>query len=500
MDRSLEKIYSQQVRGKIPPRRHLRVLGEAVEGETAPDINSLKAEIQQAVDNLSFDDAKEAQYLLKQIYNFPTYKNIKKSLGGKGYSPKIFKKFSNDVQQLLVDIGPEFRDGFLKYLQSDEHLVFPTDRSEGNIHTDLIKGKLDPKLVDAIMMHTGTDEGGRGVGMGELALALIFGNLSAGGKEKRASVKTGEKAVKDAVEKYQKIPGGHRGYGKDTSKKRIKEKGLNRDNYDKGPLGDAAYELDQAYSDLDQAVQVKVKGDLEIGGEEFEIKGEGATLGKRPDDVDTRQRANTVESLAAMGKAVGEDIVFKESGKGYQVGPDKVPGLNNLPVAISTAYGMIPVNKNGAPDKDKQRKFERIFKEFLEVSGELAVTDTYYQKLKSKGLFDLNNPASIQNGIALLNFIEYAELEGFRHFMTHDFGSEAANAGKYVYVKGKPLNMAMGLLASPARFEKVSRSNLRPRIGFGSNYMGGTPTAVNVDPVQEVEEIDEVEDEEIEYY
>ena len=40
MDWSLEKIYTQQVRGKIPPRRHLRVLGEAVEEETAPDINS----------------------------------------------------------------------------------------------------------------------------------------------------------------------------------------------------------------------------------------------------------------------------------------------------------------------------------------------------------------------------------------------------------------------------------------------------------------------------
>jgi len=485
MDWSLEKIYTQQVRGKIPPRRHLRVLGEAVEEETAPDINSLKAEIQQAVDNLSFDDAKEAQYLLKQIYNFPTYKNIKKSLGSKGYSPKIFKKFSNDVQQLLVDIGPEFRDGFLKYLQSDEHLVFPTDRSEGNIHTDLIKGRIDPELVKSIMMHTGTDEGGRGVGMGELALALIFGNLGAGGKDKRADVekKSAEfSAIKKRwkEEKIGKV-------GDPAIKARIRAK----------KPGEKLNELDQAYSDLDQAVQVKVKGDLEINGQEFEIKGEGATLGKRPDDVDTRQRANTVKSLADMGKAVGEDIVFKESGKGYQVGPDIVKGLNNLPVAISTAYGMIPVNKNGVPDKDKQRKFEDIFKKFLKVSGELAVTDTYYQKLKSKGLFDLNNPASIQNGIALLNFIEYAELEGFRHFMTHDFGSEGDNAGKYVYVKGKPLDMAMGLLASPARFEKVSRSNLRPRIGFGSNYMGGTPTAVNVDPVQEVQDEGE---ETIEYY
>jgi hypothetical protein len=57
--------------------------------------------------------------------------------------------------------------------------------------------------------------------------------------------------------------------------------------------------------------------------------------------------------------------------------------------------------------------------------------------------------------------------------------------------------MARGLLASNARFEKVSRSNLRPRIGFGSKYAGMMPTSVNV---QKTEDISEVEEEEIEYY
>jgi len=105
MQWSLEDIYKKQVCGKIPPRRHLRVLGEDVEEQAEPDIDTLKAEIQQAVDGLKLEDIKEAQYLLNQIYNFPTYKNIKKSLSGKGYSPLIFKKFSNDVQQLLVTMS-----------------------------------------------------------------------------------------------------------------------------------------------------------------------------------------------------------------------------------------------------------------------------------------------------------------------------------------------------------------------------------------------------------
>ena len=488
MYRSLEKIYSQQVRGNVAPRRHLRVLGEAVEEETAPDINSLKAEIQQAVDNLSFDDTKEAQYLLKQIYNFPTYKNIKKSLGSKGYSPLVYKKFSNDVQQLLVDIGPEFRDDFLAYLRdNDSQIDFPTTEREGmNIFT-VIGDKVDHDLVTAIMKHTGSDEGGRGVGMGELALALIFKNLSAGGKKRRENVETAEVKLKKLKEKHAGLKRGDRNkltYSDTAIKARIKEGGANND-------------LDKAFQEVRIAKQVKAKGDLEIEGKEFEIKGQGATLGERPDKISDEHVSDTVNSLANMGEVAG--VKFFEKGEGYQVGPDPddwVSGLNNLPIAISKAYEMIPVNKNGVPDKEKQKKFEDIFKKFLKVSGEHKHTDKYY----NKGInFDLSNPASIQNGISLLNFIGYAELEGFTRFMAHDFGTKGNNEGEYVYVKGKPLDMAKKLLASPARFEKVSRSNLRPRIGFGDNYAGMTPTSVNVDPAQEIKDVGD-EEEEIEYY
>ena len=175
---------------------------------------------------------------------------------------------------------------------------------------------------------------------------------------------------------------------------------------------------------------------------------------------------------------------IQEKNNGYLVGRQQISGLNNLPVAISTAYSL-------SEDRDG---FEKVFKDFLKVSGELGATDKYYNQLN----FDLSNPASIQNGIGLLNFIEYAEKEQFKHFMAHNVGAKGVGQdGLYVYVSGSPLEMARGLLASNARFEKVSRSNLRPRIGFGSKYAGMTPTSVNV---QETEDISEVEEEEIEYY
>ena len=147
MQWELEKIYREQVKGNIPPRKHLKVLGEDVEEQADPDIDSLKDEIKRAVDSLSFDDNKEAKKLLAQIYNFPTYKNVKKTLGGKGYSPLIFKRFSADVQRLTEDIPPGSRDQFLAYLQSpEETLVFPTNIREAEL-SDLIGDKLDYRFV-----------------------------------------------------------------------------------------------------------------------------------------------------------------------------------------------------------------------------------------------------------------------------------------------------------------------------------------------------------------
>ena len=67
------------------------------------------------------------------------------------------------------------------------------------------------------MRHTGQDEGGRGVGMGELALALIFKNLGAGGQKKRTNVEAAAAAKNLAVREF-KANVGNKGFGKATVK------------------------------------------------------------------------------------------------------------------------------------------------------------------------------------------------------------------------------------------------------------------------------------------
>ena len=70
-----------------------------------------------------------------------------------------------------------------------------------------------------------------------------------------------------------------------------------------------------------------------------------------------------------------------------------------------------------------------------------------------------------------MSFFEYANEEQFKHFMAHDIGAAGGgDLGKYVYVSGKPLEMAEKLRNSGVKFEKIAYNKLRPRIGFHGTY------------------------------
>ena len=182
------------------------------------------------------------------------------------------------------------------------------------------------------------------------------------------------------------------------------------------------------------------KGDLSIDGEEFEIKGEGATLGEKPAGFPInmdRFKPYGIEKLS----------------KGYMVGDQKIKLTGQFAFALAAAY------KN---TEDK--------KEFKETVRDGLINDVGLG-IGVNALFndiDFTDPSSIQTNIALMNFIRYADKEGFNHFLAHDFGSSGPNNGEYIYVKGSPEAMAKQLKQAGVKFEKLAWNNLRPRIGFGS--------------------------------
>lgn len=185
------------------------------------------------------------------------------------------------------------------------------------------------------------------------------------------------------------------------------------------------------------------KGDLSINGEEFEIKGEGATLGEKPILL-----SNSInDKLGSFG------ITVLGGRSGIEFDGKKYP-MNQFSNVIADVY-------NSTKNKS----------EFIKAFGDILANDNRLGDSVNVLLndIDFSDPSSIQTNVALMNFIRYASKEGFSHFLTHDFGAKGPNTGQYLYVKGSPEEMAQQLKQSGVKFEKLSPNNLRPRIGFGSS-------------------------------
>ncbi len=187
------------------------------------------------------------------------------------------------------------------------------------------------------------------------------------------------------------------------------------------------------------------KGDLALNGEEFEIKGDGATLGEKP-------AAHPVDLFKL------EPFGLRKVEKSYEIGEGEdieiVGNLNKFALALSLTHKQT---------KDK-KGFEEALKNTLTNDvGHGEAVNTLWNKI------NFNNPETIQQEIALMNLYRYVNKEKFKHFLAHDFGA-SGGTGKYVYAGGSPENIVNGLRGS-AKFEKLAWNNCRPRIGFKTTYL-----------------------------
>ena len=292
-------------------------------------------------------DNEEKQKLVNRVCSFESYPPIRDLLRSKGYPEAEFKQFSKEIQNLTEDISDKDRQFFLDYIRNPEKQKNFKPNKRGNLFDDIKETGIHSDIIKSVVKHTTQDSGKKSVGMGELALAIVFNNVGA----------------------------------------------------------------------------AKGAGDLSLNGETFEIKGEGATLGKRPDAV------NAIN-------------------------------LNSFADVLADIY------KN---TKDKEG-FKKAFKEDLKAiettKKELhaEAVDQYYNKIK------WDSSENIHKGLALLNAYRYILKEDFKHFLAHDFGAGKSNTGDYVYATGTPGDIVDTLLEAGAKFEKISPANLKPRIGFQSSY------------------------------
>ena len=343
--------------------------------------------------------------LYNRISNFSSYKPILKTLGNKKFKANTLKRYAKEIQDVIEMLGPEQQKKFIKYLDNPkEQINFPKDNT-GNLYTAVPTDKVPKSLVTNILRHTSTDDKGRGVGMGELGMALIFKNIE-------APVPMPEKDRE----------------GNPTGKMR------------------------------------PAKGDLSLNVKEFEIKGNGASLGSTPDVIFKRTKTlkywKPLEAFGLFLEAnkrgnISKYIIKDKDGKEIET----ISTLNQFPEAVAAAY-------QNTTDKGD---FKDAFKEFLLIGGELASPhfDTVFDSI------NLSDSDSIHKTIAYLNVVRYIALEGFEYFMVHDIGAGGGD-GTYIYAEGEPMDIVKGLKKGGAKFEKVAYNNLRPRIGFKSDYLEET--------------------------
>ena len=132
-----------------------------------------------------------------------------------------------------------------------------------------------------------------------------------------------------------------------------------------------------------------------------------------------------------------------------------------FPSAVSHAYKLADSNGAGNDFKIAFKEYLKSFGDFKDDILNSAVYDT----------IDLDNPKSIQRGIAVLNLYRYILLEGFPYFLAHDVGAGGKGTGNYVFASGSPEEIASKIYNNKnVKFEKVAYNGLRPRIGFLSRF------------------------------
>ena len=337
--------------------------------------------------------------------NFITYEHVLNLLKLSGYTDEEeARNFTTEIQRLIEDVSVKDRDFFLDYINNrNKQIDFtPEPGKQGNLFTDIRKTGISDDITKKIVMHTSQDKGGKGVGMGELALSIIFKNVGA--------------AVK--------------------------------------------------------------KGDLSLDGKEFEIKGEGATLGARPDTVNVINLTNITKFI--KGEYEGKALTLKKEKGLTQKGTPKVETNLYFKGEKWTKNKFSEILADIYREADNKDAFKAAIKQDLKDIDPVGknqmslAVDEYFDEIEwEKGELE------IQRGIALLNAYRYILVEGFSRFLAHDFGARASNKGEYIYCQGKggdksvnALEIVNQLKAAGANFEKISPGNLKPRIGFASSYTG----------------------------
>jgi len=145
---------------------------------------------------LAIDTPPELERALNKILNLRTTGIVLKILQSKEYHDKIIAPWSDQLSNLIEDVDDKEREKFLNYLKNEEsQATFPTKRF-GNFEDILLATNVSNSITNKIIEFTAQDEKKLGVGMGEVALAMFFKDISSPKKKGDLSINGEEFEIK----------------------------------------------------------------------------------------------------------------------------------------------------------------------------------------------------------------------------------------------------------------------------------------------------------------
>ena len=217
----------------------------------------------------------------------------------------------------------------------------------------------------------------------------------------------------------------------------------------------------------------------------FELKGQGATLGAKPEVF-----KSTPDTLNAFG--------VKDTGAKFSIvinGEEKAYSKNQTSQLLADKW-------NSLKTDDEREQFKKIFKRMIVndghgVGSKVSTADAPWEDIQNgvdlydafmnePGLgIDFSNPDSIGSAIGLMNYVGYAISDEHTEFAAHDMGAadkkisqkHGINTGEYVRAgtnhpdgtRAAAFDMAKQLKDNCIGFERVSFYNIRPRVGLGTH-------------------------------
>ena len=124
------------------------------------------------------DDPKQLKSLLNRTCAFRLEPALKKHLVDKGFSSLILKDYARQIRDLTEKESTKDRKIFNDYLKDPSRQISLPPSTKGNLKAEMRKSGLPDNIITKLITHTAQDEGKKGVGMGELALAIVFKNIT----------------------------------------------------------------------------------------------------------------------------------------------------------------------------------------------------------------------------------------------------------------------------------------------------------------------------------